>query len=165
MNIADSDKSYLIANLPVHERPRERLLRFGSEHLRDIELLAIILRGGPRGRSTLDLATGLLQRFNNSLVDVAKATPAQLQQVAGIGHAKAAELKATFALAERLMRDRHGEKPKINSPNLAAEYFQERFRGKQQEKLWVLLLDTKNGLIRDELITVGLLDRKPHPRA
>lgn len=119
---------------------------------------AIILRGGARGRSTLDLATGLLQRFNNSLVDVAKATPAQLQQVAGIGHAKAAELKASFALAERLMRNRHGEKPKINSPNLAAEYFQERFRGKQQE-LWVLLLDTKNGLIRDELITAGLLDR------
>jgi len=46
MDIADSDKSYLIANLPVHERPRERLLRFDSEHLRDIELLGDYSAGG-----------------------------------------------------------------------------------------------------------------------
>jgi DNA repair protein RadC len=159
MNFEESSKSYLIASLPVHERPRERLLKYGSDRLRDVELLAIILKTGPHGKSTLDLARELLQHFDNSLLRLAQASPAELEQVHGIGSAKAAELKATFALTERLAQYRQPKKPKIITPEQAADYLREMFRGKQQEEIWVVLLDSKNQLIRPELITIGLLDQ------
>lgn len=151
--------SYLIADLPAHERPRERLLRVGAESLSDQELLAIILRSGPAGSSTLDLARELLSLFHHSLGELAAATPTELAQVKGIGPAKASELKATFALAARLATQAGPERARVGTPEQAADYLRESFRGKKQEELRALLLDNKNGLVRDELLTVGLLDR------
>ena len=154
----NKDKHYLISELPLHERPRERLLAKGADALSDIELLAIILRTGPKGKSTLDLARQLLQQFDGSLSEMASASPAELSRLKGIGRTKAAELKATFALASRLALDIITENQKVSTPNDAATYFRERFRGKRQEELRILLLNTKNIVIRDELVTVGLLD-------
>ncbi len=155
----DESRSYLIAELPERERPRERLLEKGSDALSEIELLAIVLKTGPRGKSTLDLAKDVLQHFNGSIVELASATPVELTRVNGIGKAKSAELKATFALGARLASHIIAEKDKITSPSEAAEYLRESFRGKKQEELRVLLLDTKNSVIKNELVTVGLLDR------
>ena len=155
----DAGRSYLIAHLPKHERPRERLLSRGSESLSEVELLAIILRSGPPGYSTLDLARDLLRHFDGSLAALARATPAELAKVKGVGPAKAAELKATFALAARLAEHIQPERRRVSSPEEAAGYFRNIFRGKMQEEIHCLLLDTKNYVIRDELITIGLLDR------
>ena len=155
----DGKKRYLISELPLHERPRERLLVKGPEALSDIELLAIILRTGPQGKSTLDLSRQLLQHFNGNLSEMASASPGELSKIKGIGRAKAAELKATFALASRLATNIIAHKQKVSTPNDAADYFRERFRGKKQEELRIILLNTKNVIIREELITVGLLDR------
>ncbi len=163
--VADVCRPYLIADLPKHERPRERLLKRGSESLSDIELLGIVLRNGRPGQSTLDLARELLHRFDGSLVQLAAASPAELSQVKGIGPAKAAELKATFALAARLAESIEPERREISSPDTAADYFREIFRGKPQEELRCLYLDNRNRIIREELITVGLVDRsQAHPR-
>ncbi len=158
-NSYNKSKQYLIAQLPEHERPRERLLQKGAEALSDIELIAIVLRTGPRGKSTLDLARDLILHFNSNLTSLAAASPAMLSQIKGIGKAKAAELKATFALASRLATHIQKETKKINSPDDAVNYLRELFRGKNQEELRVVLLTTKNTIIRNELVTVGLLDR------
>ena len=159
MNFDETSKSYLISSLPSHERPRERLLESGPDVLKDVELLAIVLRTGPTGKSTLDLARELLQHFDNSLLLLAQASPAELEQVHGIGPAKAADLKATFALAERLAKYKQGDKPKITTPEQAAGHMREKFRQKRQEEIWVILLDARNQLIRSEMVTIGLLDR------
>ena len=159
MDDVRAEAGYLISELPTHERPRERLLAKGCDALSNIELLAIILRAGPQGKSTLDLAKEVLQFFNGNLSDMAAATPAELSKVKGIGRVKAAELKATFALASRLASDIISKQKKICSPIDATSYFRERFRGKKQEELRILLLNTKNIIIRDELVTLGLLDR------
>ena len=158
-NSGIENKSYLISALPLHERPRERLLAKGSDALSDVELLAIILRTGAQGKSTLDLAKQLLHRFDGNLSELAAASPAELSEIKGIGRAKAAELKATFALASRLASEFIAENKKIDSPTDAATYLRELFRGKKQEELRIVLLNTKNVVIRDELITIGLLDR------
>jgi DNA repair protein RadC len=154
-----NSKQYLISELPEHERPRERLLEKGAEALSEVELIAIILRTGPRGKSTLDLARDLLYHFNSNLTNLAAASPAALSQIKGIGKAKAAELKATFALASRLAANILKENKKISTPEDAVKYFREIFRGKNQEELRVLLLNTKNIVLREELVTIGLLDR------
>ena len=111
-------RTSLIADLPEHERPRERLLKRGSESLSDTELLAIILKTGPPGYSTIDLARNLLKEVGGSLRQLAGASPAELSKVHGIGPAKAAELKAVFAIAARLSEQIEPEQQIISSPNL-----------------------------------------------
>ncbi|MCJ8331374.1 MAG: DNA repair protein RadC [Lentisphaeria bacterium] len=152
-------RTYLIADLPEHERPRERLLKRGSESLSDTELLAIILKTGPPGYSTIDLARNLLKEVGGSLRQLAGASPAELSKVHGIGPAKAAELKAVFAIAARLSEQIEPEQQIISSPVQIVDYYREKLQGKKQEELHALLLDTKNQIISDELITIGLLDR------
>ena len=152
-------RSYRIAELPEHERPRERLMSRGAESLSEAELLAIILRSGPRGRSTLDLARDLLHQFGHDLGRLAAATPVELAKVKGIGPAQACELKATFALAARLAAHVAPQKRRLTSPPEVAAFMREYFRGKKQEELHALLLDTKNGVLHDEVVSVGLLDR------
>lgn len=160
-----SYRSYLIADLPLHERPRERLLARGAQSLSDAELLGIVLRNGTAGRSALDLARDLLAKFHHDLGELSGANAGQLAEVRGIGPAKAAELQAVFALAQRLARHVQAERLRFNAPEPAVEYLRGLFRGKKQEELHSLLLDTKNALIRDEEITRGLLDRsQSHPR-
>ena len=161
-NTSDTGRSrlsYLIAEMPDHERPRERLARHGPEHLRDAELLAILLRTGQQGQSVLDLADDVLRTFDGQLPKVARATLSDLQAIPGIGQAKAVELRAAFALANRLSARRDTDAPRLESPTDVAELLRASFRGKQQEEFHVLLLDTKHALLRDECVTVGLVDR------
>ena len=90
-----------IQDLPAHERPRERLLSQGAEHLPSAHLLAILLRTGLRGQSALHVAEQLLGHFG-SLDGLAGAPLAELRRIKGIGPDKAATLKAAFTLARRM---------------------------------------------------------------
>lgn len=159
LEIQDRDSAYLIADLPADERPREKLLQHGSGILSLTELLAIILKTGPRGCSTIELARQLLDTFDRDLNQLAGATPTELAAIKGIGPAKAAELRACFEIASRLKEHAAPHRPILSEPADAAEYFRDRFRGKKQEELHVVLLTPKNHVIRDHLVTVGLVDR------
>lgn len=149
----------LIADLPAHERPRERLLAAGADALSDTELLAIVLRSGTRERSALDLARALLARFGGELGRLAGASVTELRSVKGIGHTKAVEVRAAFALARRLAAAVARERPRLQSPAEVADLLREDLRGREQEEFHALLLDTRNYLIRDACVTVGLVDR------
>src|SRR5262245_18741732 len=85
------------------ERPRERLLREGSESLALVELLALVLRTGPRGDGALRLAHALVERFG-SLDALARAGNAELRAVRGMGPAKIGSLRAAFEIGARLAR-------------------------------------------------------------
>ncbi|OPZ25660.1 MAG: hypothetical protein BWZ02_02356 [Lentisphaerae bacterium ADurb.BinA184] len=152
-------KAHMIADMPPHERPRERLAVKGSDALKDEELIAILLRTGRAGRSALLLAQDLLARFEGRLDRVAAAGLAEIRGTPGIGPAKAVELYAAFSLARRLAAQPGDERVRLDSPATVAARLQERFRGLMQEEFHVLLLDTKNHLLRDECATVGLVDR------
>jgi DNA repair protein RadC len=92
----------VIDKLPVHDRPRERLLRRGADALSERELLALVLRQGRRGESALDLAGSLLCEYG-SLSALAGARPEELAQRSGIGAAKAASLVAAFQLGRLIV--------------------------------------------------------------
>ncbi|MHB8449247.1 MAG: UPF0758 domain-containing protein [Mycobacteriales bacterium] len=77
----------LVVDVPVHERPRERLLARGAEALSERELLALVLRNGSRGESALDLAAALLAEYG-SLAGLAVARPEELERRPGVGQAK-----------------------------------------------------------------------------
>ena len=158
-------KSFTIHDLPVSERPRERLQKLGIAALSAQEVLALILGRGIAGESVMVTAQRLLSQFGN-LKGVAGASIEELSQVRGIGLAKAAQIKAAFELANRL--DDYAEaggKLVVKTPEDVASLVKSRFRGKKKEYFLAILLDTRNQLIKVSEISVGSLDTSiVHPR-
>ena len=158
-------KSFTIHDLPVSERPRERLQRFGVEALSAQEILALILGRGIAGESVTVTAQRLLSQFG-SLKGIAGASLEELAQVKGIGLAKGAQIKAAFELANRL--EGYAEldkKPSMKTPDEVVKLVGGRLKGKKKEHFLALLLDTRGQLIKTSEISVGSLDSSiVHPR-
>ncbi|MFC1903595.1 DNA repair protein RadC [Chloroflexota bacterium] len=157
--------SFTIHDLPVSERPRERLQKFGVEALSAQELLALIMGRGIAGESVMVTAQRLLSQFG-SLKGIASASAEELAQVKGIGIAKASQIKAAFELANRLdSYSEDGDKPLVKSPEDVAGLVHGKLWDKKKEYFLALLLDTRSQLIRIAEVSVGSLDSSiVHPR-
>ncbi|MBM4448729.1 MAG: JAB domain-containing protein [Chloroflexi bacterium] len=158
-------KSFTIRDLPVSERPRERLQKFGAEALSAQEILALILGRGISGESVMVTAQRLLSQFG-SLKGVASATLEELSKIRGIGLAKAAQIKAAFELTSRLEGYQDsGKKETVKTPEDVVSLVRGRLKNKKKEYFLALLLDTRNQLIRAAEISIGSLDSSVvHPR-
>jgi len=158
-------ESFTIHDLPVSERPRERLQKFGAEALSAPEILALILGRGIAGESVMMTAQRLLSQFGN-LKGIASASVEELSQVKGIGLAKSAQIKAAFELANRLEGYAEvGKKPLVKTPDDVADLVRGRLKDKKKEHFLALLLDTRGQLIKVAEISVGSLDGSiVHPR-
>ncbi len=146
-----------IKELPLSERPRERLQLYGASSLSTAELLAIILRTGTEGESALALATRLLARYGG-LTGLAEADFSDLCAEKGLGVAKAAQLKAAFELGKRLLVSSPQERPVVRSPSDAANLLMLEMGFLPKEHLRTILLDTKNRVISIPTICVGGLN-------
>ncbi len=158
-------KSFTIHDLPISERPRERLQKFGVDVLSAQEILSLILGRGIAGESVMVTAQRLLSQFGN-LKGIASASVEELSQVKGIGIAKASQIKAAFELANRLEGySEAGDKPLVKTPEEVVNLVKGRLKGKKKEYFLALLLDTRNQLIKVAEISVGSLDSSiVHPR-
>src|SRR5258708_31245414 len=145
-------------DLDPAERPRERLLLRGADALSNTELLAILLRTGVTGLMVTDLARDLLHRYSG-LRGLAAASAQQIALEHGLGPAKAAQLKAALELGQRLMREELADHPKVSSPEDIAQLVQADMSVLDHEQLWVLLLDTKNRVVRIVPQYVGSLNQ------
>ena len=157
--------SFTVRDLPLSERPRERLLKLGSEALSAQEILALILGRGIKGESVMVTSQRLLSRFGN-LKGVANASMEELSEIKGIGPAKAAQIKAAVELSKRLesVAD-ESQKPPIKSPADVATIVRGQLKGKKKEHFLVLCLDTRNRLINCKPVSMGSLDTSVvHPR-
>ena len=157
--------SFTIHDLPVSERPRERLRKFGAEALSVQEILALLLGRGTAGESVTVTAQRLLSQFGN-IRGIAGASLEELTGVKGIGLAKASQIKAAFELANRL--DNYQEpdvKSSIKTPDEVVSLTKSYLKDKKKEHFLVLLLDTRSQLIKSAEISVGSLDSSiVHPR-
>lgn len=156
---------FRVRDMPARMRPREEAERVGIEHVSDEVLLAILLRSGVKGANVVDLARALLQRFG-SLTAIAKASPQELKKVGGVGPVKVQVLKAALELAKRLTEEATPDGQVVKSPEDAARLVREKARTLDQERFWVLLLDSKNRVKSPPVdITQGLLNASlVHPR-
>jgi DNA repair protein RadC len=155
----------MIAALPPTERPRERLWSLGPAALTTVELLAILLGTGTGGRTALDLAADLLEVGAGSLRRVAMRPRAELLQIEGIGPGKGARLLAAFEVGARLAGEDRPAAPRIREPEDVARLFQPRLRDLQVEEFHLLALDSQSQVLRQVLVTRGLLNSSlVHPR-
>ncbi|MDP2881072.1 MAG: DNA repair protein RadC [Azonexus sp.] len=154
-----------ITDWPEGERPRERLLEHGPEALSDAELLAIYLRVGVRGKSAVDLARDLLQRFDGQLGTLAEASLAELASVSGIGMAKAAQLKASFELTRRALSQDLATRDSFTSPGKVRDWLRLKLASRGHEVFMALWLDAQNRLLKaDELFSGTLTQTSVYPR-
>jgi len=151
-----------LKNLPLEERPRERLARYGCEGLSTIELLAILLGSGTKTRSVLELAADVLGAFG-SLQRLLEASLEELQQVKGIGEAKAIQLKAAFGLLARLEEKKRGQT--LDAPEKVYELIRSELASQKTEMLMVILRDVRRCCLHREVISKGTLtELLMHPR-
>lgn len=155
---------YTIHQMPENERPRERLKQYGPEAISSAELIAIILGSGTKGCSVLQMAQDLLVRFG-SLQNFAEASLEELQQVKGLGIAKAIQLKAALSLGIRASKQTIFHKFKILHPLHAYHYIKDELEHENRELVIVLLQDSKGGVLSHQVISIGTFSQAlVHPR-
>lgn len=156
--------NYSIRQLPESERPRERLMRYGSETLSVAELIAIILGSGTKGMPVLQLAQEIVSRFG-SLQKLAEATLEELCQIKGMGSAKAVQLRAAFGLGLRVSKQTMPPKFKIEHPLHVYHLVKEDLQFEQREIFVIILQDAKGGVINQQVVAIGTLTNALiHPR-
>jgi DNA repair protein RadC len=143
-----------IREVPVGERPRERLASRGAGGLTAAELIGLVWGSGTRGRSAVDLAADVLAR-HDGLAGLAQATEVELGSVPGIGVARAAQLVAAFELGRRLLADWPSGRWTIRGPHDVADRLVLQMGRLEREELRVILLDTKNHVLRVATVYQG----------
>jgi DNA repair protein RadC len=143
-----------IRELPATERPRERLAMRGAGGLTSAELIGLIWGSGARGRSAVDLAADALTR-HDGLTGLARATDLELATLPGVGEAKAAQLVAAFELGRRLLADWPSGRWTVRSPRDVADRLILQMGRLEREELRVVLLDTKNHVLRVATVYQG----------
>jgi DNA repair protein RadC len=152
-----------LQQLPPEERPRERLARRGPAALSSRELLAAVLGTGSRGVCALDVADELL---GSGLHSLAARSLHELEQVRGLGRAKATRVLAALELGARLASDGGSSAaPSLQSPGEVARYLLPRYSSRPVETFGLLALDARHRLRREAVVSVGCLTASlVHPR-
>jgi DNA repair protein RadC len=161
-------KKSAINKWPLNERPREKLLNLGADRLSNCELLAILLQTGQgtgdKTFSAVDLAQEILIKYKD-LKSLLNAIPSELMCFKGIGKAKASKLAAALELGKRSNAENNGQNNSFKCSEEVALYYTPLLRHLKKEQFRVILLDMKNKIIREELISQGSLNSSiVHPR-
>lgn len=150
--------------LDASDLPREKLLLHGAEFLGSNELLAVVLGTGTRRHSALELANEILQA-TGGLRGLARLSPSGLTRLPGLRSARAARLLAALELGRRVVTVPESARPSFRRPQDAGQFLLPRFSTRPVEEFGMLILDTRNRLVRCQVISKGSLNGSlVHPR-
>lgn len=146
--------------LPESERPYEKCLLHGPQILSDAELLAVIIRAGTREESAVTLAQNILAsfRYPKGIPGLLRASIPELCQIRGIGKVKAVQLTCIGELSKRIARADFGSRPVFSRPEDIADYYMEQLRHETREKAVVMMLNSKNRLLHEMVISTGTVN-------
>jgi DNA repair protein RadC len=148
-----------IQDWPEEERPREKLLKFGVNSLKDEELLAIFLRVGIKGKSAVELGKDMINHFG-SLYNLCQVDLEQFSQLKGLGLAKYSQLHACLEMAKRvLIQDI--KLTKLQTAEQLYNYLHLHFNGLEQEQLIGIFLDHNYQILAKEILANGSMDSLP----
>ncbi|MDO5715071.1 MAG: DNA repair protein RadC [Tissierellia bacterium] len=166
----DRHFKFMIKDIPVHERPQEKMICYGPEYLTNAELLALIIRTGHRNLSALDLSKQLLYSFKrdgeeDGLYALRNASLENLMKIKGIGEAKATMILAAITLGLRMSMYPIHKKRKITSPNILVDYVMNDMKYLDKEHFRIVILNTKKEIIYIREISKGTVNMTVvHPR-
>lgn len=143
-----------IKDIPIMERPYEKLIMYGEKELSNTELLSIIIKTGTKKESSLEIAQKILSKDEN-LRFLQTISIEELMKINGIGKIKAVELKAVGELAKRISKPLNKEKIQIYSKEDVANLFLNELQNEENEVLKVLMLNNQNCLKKVFTIAVG----------
>lgn len=146
-----------LKNWPDDERPREKLLALGCEHLSDAELLAIFLRTGIRGLNAVELSRHLLLQFGN--LRALLSAPIELFcDQKGLGSAKYAQLQASLEMSRRYLSQQAKTIDVLASPQVVKELLKSKLQDEENEVFAILYLDSNHGILHYEALFKGTID-------
>lgn len=154
-----------IKEIPVNDRPREKMALKGATALTDAELLAILLRTGTAEKSALDIASEMAadSGLYKHLAGITRLN--ELTNIKGLGQAKAATVLAALEIGRRIASAKPIEKIHFSCPQAAADFLMPRLRYAVKEQFVVILLNSKNKVIGTEVVSEGSLSNSiVHPR-
>ncbi len=153
-----------IKDLPLNDRPRERLITKGAKNLSNEELLAIILKTGTKDTSAKNLAAQLL-KYLGKITNLKHITYHELLQIKGIGEAKACQLLSCVELAKRINQQIETlQGQKFTNPKLIFDYYKN-IVSHEQESFYCVYLNVSKQIIMDKKIFMGTLNKSLiHPR-
>lgn len=144
----------VICDLPVDERPRERMFRHGPEILSDAELVAILLGSGVPGKNAIQLARALL---SDGMTALSRRESGTFLKVHGVGPAKTARVLAAVELSRRIASDRPAERPDY-SPHMLGAKLVSGYSRHAQERLGAAFLDSRHAVMFEREIYVGTIN-------
>jgi DNA repair protein RadC len=151
-----------IQEIPEEQRPYEKCYREGAAALSDSELLAVILRTGTKGSSSLSLANRVLNHMKDSsypgLLGLMHCSVQELMHIHGIGKVKAIQLKCVGELSKRIAASAARPTMSFRQPVSIAQYYMEQLRHEEQELMICMMLDSKNHLIGEQVLTRGTVN-------
>ncbi len=149
-----------VNNYQAQERPYEKCLSKGPSSLTDAELLAVIIRTGTQGVTSVKLAEQILNlpREDLGITGICHLSLQELMNLPGIGEVKAIQILCIGELSKRIATSQAKKKISFQDPHTIAQYYMEQLRHKEQECMVCMMLDTKNQLIGEELISKGTVN-------
>ncbi|MBP3233290.1 MAG: DNA repair protein RadC [Eubacterium sp.] len=154
-------KNMMIADMAEHEKPVEKLIKYGAESLSDAELLACILRTGTRDMNVISLAQLILNsgKAFKGIRGLNYQSYTDLVRISGVGNVKAAQLLALVEVSKRISTLEAEEKLIFDSPESVANYFMEEVRYLTKERVYALFLSSSDGLLHKSLLSEGSINR------
>lgn len=149
--------SIKMKELPLSERPYEKLEMYGTENLTNSELLAIIIKTGTKDETSVMLAQKILSLNGNNNQDLRflqDISIKELMTIKGIGKIKAIQIKAVGELTKRLSKPINNMKVKVKSPEDIANLFMQELRYEKKEIMKLVILNTKN--IVQKIVNISL---------
>lgn len=137
------------------DRPREKLMNKGKQHLSDSELLALLIRTGSHETSAIGLSQELLNSVDNNLFQLGKYGVDELKTFKGIGEAKAIAIIAAMELGRRRQLADVKERAQVKSSRDAYQLIAPLLSDLKHEEFWVLMLDRSNKLLSTQQISIG----------
>ncbi len=144
-----------LKELPIYERPREKLLKYGAESLSNIELISLFIRTGFKDKSATNIAEEVVSLNKEGIAYLERCSIEEISNVKGIGPAKSCEIKAAIELGKRIATFPKERKDHILSAEDVSNLFMERMRYYQKEHFNILMLNTKGEIIEEKNISIG----------
>jgi DNA repair protein RadC len=159
-----TEGSGVMAQVPVVDRPREKLARVGAMALGDNELVALVLGTGTRSRGALTVARDVIE-MAGGVPGLVRITLDELHRVPGVGASRAARVLAAVELGRRTLFGDGIERPQMLSTTDLVGYLLPRYSGFAVERFGVVLLDQKQRVIRSVILSTGTAEASiAHPR-